>query len=47
MPTGFKMSSRLEITSSGQKHDAFKLASDCVNEWNNYLNKNGIVLDKK
>lgn len=42
-PTGFVGSARMELTISGEKYDAFSLATDCIKEWSNYFKKNGIV----
>lgn len=40
---GFVASSKLEITIDGQKHDAFDLATKCLDDWNNFLKLNNIV----
>lgn len=40
---GFVASSRLELTISGEKYDAFKLATQCIEEWDKYLSLNKIV----
>lgn len=41
-PTGFIASSRLEITISAKKYDALSLASDCLHEWEKFLEQNNI-----
>lgn len=42
-PHGFVASSRLEITIDHKSYDAFLLASNCMNEWETYLEMNEIV----
>ncbi|OIR16083.1 hypothetical protein GALL_35880 [mine drainage metagenome] len=42
-PKGFVMSSSLELTISGKKHDAFELAKRCIEEWDLFLISNKIV----
>ena len=42
-PRGFVTSSTLELTISGQKYDAFTLATKCLAEWEIYLAQNDIV----
>lgn len=42
-PTGFVGSARMELTISGEKYDAFALATECINEWNNYLARNKVL----
>lgn len=39
---GFIASSRLELTISGEKYDAFKLATQCIEEWRKFIEENGI-----
>ncbi len=39
---GFVASGRLELTIGGKKYDAFSLATDCVEEWDNFLKLNQI-----
>lgn len=41
-PRGFVASSRLELTISGEKYDAFKLATECLKEWETFLGLNKI-----
>ena len=41
-PTGFVGSARMELTISGEKYDAFTLATECINEWNSYLKRNNV-----
>lgn len=41
-PTGFIAFSRLELTISGKKHDAFSLATDCINAWDEFLTLNKV-----
>lgn len=41
-PRGFVASSRLELTISGEKYDAFNLATQCIEEWENFIKLNGI-----
>ncbi len=43
-PQGFIATSRLEIAVSGAEYDAFKVATDCVNEWESFLASNNIKL---
>jgi len=45
-PRGFVASSSLEITISGQKYDAFDLATQCLAEWEKYLGQNGVTFSK-
>lgn len=42
-PRGFVASSRLELTISGEKYDAFDLATKCIEEWDIFLRLNEIV----
>lgn len=42
-PAGFVASSRLEITIDQKSYDAFLLASNCINEWETFLEMNKIV----
>lgn len=42
-PNGFVASSRLELTISGEKYDAFNLATKCVEEWDEFIKLNGII----
>lgn len=39
---GFIASACLEITISGKKYDAFSLATDCMKDWDNFLERNKI-----
>jgi len=39
---GFVASSRLELMIGGQSYDAFKLATECVRAWDDYLRKNQV-----
>lgn len=39
---GFVASARLELTIGGNKFDAFSLATDCMKEWDNFLEQNQI-----
>src|SRR3989344_5869323 len=41
-PTGFVASARLELTIGGKKYDAFSLATDCMKEWDSFLEQNQI-----
>lgn len=41
-PTGFVVSARLELTIDGKKYDAFSLATDCMKEWDSFLEQNQI-----
>lgn len=41
-PTGFVVSARLELTISGNKYNAFSLATDCMKEWDSFLEQNQI-----
>lgn len=41
-PKGFIASARLELTIGGKKYDAFSLATDCIKEWDNFLEQNQI-----
>ena len=41
-PTGFIATSRLELTIDGVTRDAFSLATDCMEEWDNFFEKNQI-----
>ncbi|MDP1706286.1 MAG: hypothetical protein Q8L36_00500 [bacterium] len=41
-PTGFVASARLELTIDGKKYDAFTLATDCMKEWDSFLEQNQI-----
>ena len=45
-PKGFVASSHLEITISDQKYDSFKLAEDCIKDWNLFLEKNQVIFPK-
>lgn len=40
--SGFIAFSRLELTISGKKYDAFSLATDCIDTWNKFLKLNNI-----
>lgn len=42
-PRGFVASTRLELTISGKKYDAFSLATDCMKEWDSFLEQNQII----
>ncbi|HLZ15208.1 MAG TPA: hypothetical protein VKQ34_04430 [Candidatus Saccharimonadales bacterium] len=42
---GFIASSRLEITVSGVKYDAFKLATDCIKAWKSFFASNNVSLN--
>lgn len=39
-PRGFVASGRLELTIDDKKYDAFSLATDCMKEWDNFLEQN-------
>ena len=41
-PNGFVATSRLEITIAGDKYNAFDLATQCIEEWKNFINLNNI-----
>lgn len=41
-PRGFVASARLELTIGGKKYDAFLLATDCMKEWDSFLEQNQI-----
>ena len=43
-PKGFVATSRLEIIIDGKSYDAFKLAADCMKEWDDFLASNSIKL---
>lgn len=43
----FIASARHELTIAGKKYDAFSLATDCLNEWNTFLEQKSAVLSKK
>lgn len=40
---GFVASSRLELTISGEKYDAFKLATQCIEEWKKFIDLNSVI----
>lgn len=42
-PNGFVTSSSLELTLSGEKYDAFTLATECLEEWRIYFGQNNII----
>lgn len=44
-PRGFVSSSRLELTISAEKYDAFRLANECIIEWNKFIKLNNIIFD--
>jgi len=41
-PRGFVASARLELTIGGKKFDSFSLATDCIQEWDSFLEQNQI-----
>lgn len=41
-PRGFVASSRLELTIGGEKYNAFDLATQCIEEWDKFINLNKI-----
>jgi len=41
-PSGFVASARLELTIGGKKYDTFSLATDCMKEWSDFLERNQI-----
>ena len=41
-PRGFVASARLELTIGGKKYDAYSLATDCIKEWDSFLEQNQI-----
>lgn len=41
-PKGFVTSARLELTIGGKKYDTFLLATNCMKEWSNFLERNQI-----
>lgn len=43
---GFVASSRLELTISGEKYDAFDLATKCIKEWEKFIKLNKIIFSK-
>lgn len=43
-PRGFVASARLELTIGGKKYDAFSLATDCIKEWDSFLERNKIKM---
>ncbi|MCX6735873.1 MAG: hypothetical protein NTZ13_02215 [Candidatus Parcubacteria bacterium] len=42
-PRGFVASSRLELTISGEKYDAFELATNCLEDWEKFIVSNNII----
>ncbi|MBU6141678.1 hypothetical protein KGO95_00980 [Patescibacteria group bacterium] len=42
-PRGLVASSTLELTISNKKYNAFKLASECIEEWRNFIALNKIT----
>jgi len=42
-PGGFIASSRLELTIDGEKYDALKLATECMEEWDKFLDLNKVI----
>ena len=41
-PKGFVASARLELTIGGKKYNTFSLATDCIKDWDNFLERNKI-----
>jgi hypothetical protein len=45
-PRGFVASARLEVTVDGVPMDALTLAKDCVAEWDGFLQRHGIIVQR-